>query len=77
MLDVKLEFEQSRVVKSKVARFEQEPVDDFKNLEHLLDSMIHPPEGDDSGMGGVPAVATPESPSGWIKDQRKHDHACG
>lgn len=42
MLDAKHEFEHvSRLVKSEVARFEQERIEDFKNsLEHLLDGMI-------------------------------------
>lgn len=42
MLDAKQEFEQvSRLVKSEVARFEQERIEDFKkSLEHLLDGMI-------------------------------------
>ncbi|KAH9840253.1 Vps5-domain-containing protein [Rhodofomes roseus] len=41
-LDAKTEFEQtSRLVKSEVARFEQERVEDFKNsLEAFLDGMI-------------------------------------
>ncbi len=42
MLDAKHEFEHvSRLVKSEVARFEQERIEDFKkSLEHLLDGMI-------------------------------------
>lgn len=42
VLDTKQEFEQvSRLVKSEVARFEQERIEDFKkSLEHLLDGMI-------------------------------------
>jgi sorting nexin-1/2 len=42
VLDAKQEFEQvSRLVKSEVARFEQERVEDFKkSLERLLDGMI-------------------------------------
>jgi sorting nexin-1/2 len=42
VLDAKHEFEHvSRLVKSEVARFEQERIEDFKNsLEHLLDGMI-------------------------------------
>lgn len=42
MLDTKQEFEQvSRLVKSEVARFEQERIEDFKkSLEDLLDGMI-------------------------------------
>ena len=42
MLDAKHEFEHvSRLVKSEVARFEQERVEDFKkSLELLLDGMI-------------------------------------
>jgi sorting nexin-1/2 len=42
VLDAKQEFEQvSRLVKSEVARFEQERIEDFKtSLEHLLDGMI-------------------------------------
>ncbi len=42
MLDAKQEFEQvSRLVKSEVARFEQERVEDFKmSLERLLNGMI-------------------------------------
>ncbi len=41
-LDAKQEFEQtSRLVKSEVARFEQERIDDFKNaLESFLEGMI-------------------------------------
>jgi len=42
VLDAKQEFEQvSRLVKSEVARFEQERVEDFKmSLERLLNGMI-------------------------------------
>jgi sorting nexin-1/2 len=42
VLDAKQEFEQvSRLVKSEVARFEQERIEDFKkSLEDLLDGMI-------------------------------------
>jgi sorting nexin-1/2 len=42
VLDAKQEFEQvSRLVKSEVARFEQERIEDFKkSLEHLLDDMM-------------------------------------
>jgi esterase/lipase len=42
VLDAKQEFEQvSRLVKTEVARFEQERIEDFKkSLEHLLDGMI-------------------------------------
>jgi len=42
VLDAKHEFEHvSRLVKSEVARFEQERIEDFKKtLEHLLDGMI-------------------------------------
>jgi sorting nexin-1/2 len=42
VLDAKHEFEHvSRLVKSEVARFEQERIEDFKkSLEHLLDGMI-------------------------------------
>lgn len=42
MLDAKHEFEHvSRLVKSEVARFEHERIEDFKkSLEHLLDGMI-------------------------------------
>ena len=42
MLDAKHEFEHvSRLVKSEVARFEQERIEDFKkSLEHLLDGMM-------------------------------------
>lgn len=41
-LDAKQEFDQvSRLVKSEVARFEQERIEDFKNsLEAFLDGMI-------------------------------------
>jgi sorting nexin-1/2 len=41
-LEAKQEFEHvSRLVKSEVARFEQERIEDFKkSLEHLLDDMI-------------------------------------
>ena len=46
MLDAKHEFEHvSRLVKSEVARFEQERIEDFKkSLEHLLDGMISRPK---------------------------------
>ena len=42
MLDAKQEIEQvSRLVKTEVALFEQERIEDFKkSLEHLLDGMI-------------------------------------
>lgn len=42
MLETKQEFEHvSRLVKSEVARFEQERIEDFKkSLENLLDDMI-------------------------------------
>ena len=42
MLDAKREFEQvSCLVKSKVARFEQERIEDFKkSFKHLFDGMI-------------------------------------
>jgi sorting nexin-1/2 len=41
-LEAKQEFDHvSRLVKSEVARFEQERIEDFKkSLEHLLDDMI-------------------------------------
>jgi sorting nexin-1/2 len=41
-MEAKQEFEHvSRLVKTEVARFEQERIEDFKkSLEHLLDDMI-------------------------------------
>jgi hypothetical protein len=71
VLDAKQEFEQaSQLVKSEVARFEQERIEDFKkSLEDLLDGMIARQETIQA-QKAFEQVLLKKMP----RDQRKLDH---